>query len=164
MTNKYLITKDYVKLYVYSKKCGLKVILLDIDELEKVKLHEWFTMKNGNTTYVFTTINKYLLGMHRYILNLQKNDKNYVDHVNHNGLDNRKENLRICNNMLNQQNRKVNKQSKSGVIGVNWHPDGYWMARIKVNQKNINLGYFKNKKDAIVSRKIAELRYFTRIK
>lgn len=161
--NKYLVVGNEVKIYIKSPKYGLKVMLIDLEDLHKIKdkvnsITLWVQKHN---TYAACKIEQKNYAIHRVILDYPEGL--YIDHINHNGLDNRKSNLRICNNMINQQNRKVNKNSKSGVIGVNWHPDGYWVAKIKANKKNISLGYFRNKKEAIQARKIAELKYFTKI-
>lgn len=64
-------------------------------------------------------------------------------------LDNREENLRICNTSQNGANRLTNKQSKSGFKGVFWHQQhGRWRAQLILNRKKIHLGYFDTKKDA----------------
>ena len=72
-----------------------------------------------------------------------------VDHINGNGLDNRRFNLRIANKSENQQNSRTPCNNTSGNKGVFWHKNkGKWMAQIGVNGKNIYLGIFKHKCDA----------------
>lgn len=70
----------------------------------------------------------------------------HVDHINHDLLDNRKENLRICDNRHNQWNAKP-KGGKSGFKGVHWNK-GAWQARIKFFGRFITLGRFTEKEDA----------------
>jgi len=74
----------------------------------------------------------------------------YVDHINHNGLDNRKENLRMVTASQNQMNRLPIK-SLSGYKGVTIYRNGKWRASAKVDQKNVHLGYFDTKEEAAIA-------------
>jgi hypothetical protein len=83
-----------------------------------------------------------------------------VDHINHDKQDNRICNLRDSNNIENCMNRTKYKSNKSGVAGVSWHKrDKVWTAQIKVNFRQINLGSFMNKEDAVLARQEAEVLY-----
>jgi hypothetical protein len=77
--------------------------------------------------------------MHRVIMDAPAGIQ--VDHINHNGLDNRKENLRFCNNRQNHQNGLIKKTSKAPYKGISDH-DGTWEATITVNGKRLWLGAF----------------------
>ena len=82
-----------------------------------------------------------------------------IDHINHDRLDNRIENMRDVTNQENQRNRKVGIANKSGVIGVSWHSrDMTWGARITVDGVVRRLGSFGGFFDAVCARKSAELR------
>jgi len=86
--------------------------------------------------------------------------KNEIDHINHIKLDNRISNLREATSLDNSRNSSRRKSNTSGTTGVSWYSKtNKWVARIKINGKNIYLGYFKEKKDAIRARKIAENKY-----
>lgn len=66
-----------------------------------------------------------------------------VDHINGDGLDNRKANLRLCTSSLNQANRKRSVLNTSGFKGVTWNRSvGKWQATIKRDGKNFYLGVF----------------------
>jgi len=69
-----------------------------------------------------------------------------VDHINHNGLDNRKSNLRVATRWQNAQNRrKTSKRTASIYKGVSWNKrDKRWFAEIRVNDKCRDLGYFED--------------------
>lgn len=84
------------------------------------------------------------------------------DHINRNPLDNRRENLDTkTTNAIQMQNRNISSSNRSGCKGVCWHKrNSMWMAYIKINKKEIFLGYYKNKDEAIISRLNAEKRYF----
>jgi hypothetical protein len=92
--------------------------------------------KNGKNVY-----------MHREITGA-KGRKQQVDHINGDRLDNRRENLRLCNQTQNNQNMHKSR-SKSGFKGVIWIPDHrLWRAYIKANGFTDFLGYFKTKEEA----------------
>ena len=66
-----------------------------------------------------------------------------IDHINHNGLDNRRENLRICTNAENNRHRRKPKNNTSGYKGVCWDKSKKkWRARIEKDNKNIHIGYY----------------------
>ncbi len=67
-----------------------------------------------------------------------------IDHINHNGMDNRISNLRLIRQADNNRNQSLSKNNTTGVTGV-YKSNGRklpWCARIKVNRKYIHLGYF----------------------
>jgi hypothetical protein len=83
--------------------------------------------------------------MHRVILNCGPCEE--ADHRNHNGLDNRRENLRRCTKTQNSQNRRCYKSSKSRRRGV--YPYGNrWQAAIQSNGVRKRLGIFDSIEDA----------------
>ena len=85
-----------------------------------------------------------------------------VDHRNSDTLDCQKENLRICSRSQNAMNRKgATAKSKSGIRGVSlYKPNGKWVAHIKINGKNKNLGYFEMKEDAAAAYAAANKKYY----
>jgi len=86
--------------------------------------------------------------MHREILNTP--DGMFSDHINHNGLDNRKVNLRLTTKIQNSLNRrKVNTRTSSKYKGVFFvRRTRRWVARIMVDNRRRYLGYFTNEIDA----------------
>ena len=86
--------------------------------------------------------------MHRQIMGVT-DPKIQVDHINHNKLDNRKCNLRLCTNTQNQYNRAMNFNSTSKYKGVYFNTAlKYWVAQIQEKKHKIYLGYFKTKEAA----------------
>ena len=84
-----------------------------------------------------------------------------VDHINHNPLDNRKSNLRICTQRENVMNSSLNSNNTSGCTGVAWvKENNRWWAYIDINNSRINLGYFIDYDEAVKVRKEAEIKYF----
>jgi len=72
-----------------------------------------------------------------------------VDHVNGNGLDNRRVNLRPATPSQNQANRAARRDSFSRFKGVYWYPNRQrWRARITVQRKVQSLGYYATPEEA----------------
>lgn len=83
--------------------------------------------------------------MHRLILDAS--DGMHVDHINGDGLDNRRENLRQCTPQQNWRNRKPANKNGSGYKGA--YPNkNHWEAAITVNRQRLYLGCFGNPEDA----------------
>ena len=81
------------------------------------------------------------IGLHRTILDAP--DERQVDHVNSNGLDNRRSNLRLATASQNQHNQRRRCDNTSGFKGVYWHKErAKWRARIKLIGHHKHLGYF----------------------
>lgn len=90
--------------------------------------------------------------MHRFILGLSSKDKIEVDHINGNGLDNRRSNLRPCTRGENSRNLKKRSDNTSGYKGVCWTNDRKkWIAQIQFNGKHWRIGRFNNKIDAALA-------------
>lgn len=76
-------------------------------------------------------------------------DGEFVDHIDGDGLNNTRSNLRLASKQQNNCNRGLDRDNRSGVKGVHWRPTrGKWQARITINQKIKHLGYFVNIDDA----------------
>jgi hypothetical protein len=86
--------------------------------------------------------------MHRFIVSADEGK--VVDHINGNTLDNRKCNLRITDQFVNQQNRRgANRNSKSGIRGVYWNATKkMWTASVMINRREYRKR-FKTKEEAI---------------
>ena len=76
-----------------------------------------------------------------------------IDHINFNTLDNRRINLRYCTHQQNQMNQVLQKNNTSGVTGVRYYaPRQKFVARIKVGQYDIHLGYYSSFEEAVQAR------------
>lgn len=85
--------------------------------------------------------------MHRVIADAA--DGMDVDHLNHDGLDNRRSNLRVCTRSENMHNQRLSKANTTGYKGVRWsRADNKYVACIKLRGKRIYLGAFDNAEDA----------------
>jgi hypothetical protein len=140
--------------------------LVSAEDFERVSAFTWCLKRrrsDPNRLYAQRVVRvtpgrkgkKLTISMHRFILGAQAGE--VVDHINGDGLDNRRENIRLCTNRENSQNICSSKNTKRGGFkGVNWHPKGKkWQAAIgagtlKPNGKRklIYLGLFKSAEDA----------------
>jgi hypothetical protein len=131
--------------------------------------HEWVAGLNPKTgkkhTYVRNGKRYFINGyykniyMHRFLLNAPSNME--VDHIDGNGLNNQKSNLRLCTPSQNRMNTRTRTSSNTGITGVTWdNQTQKWRATITMKGKMINLGRYKEMKDAIEVRKKAEKEYF----
>lgn len=148
---------SYAELKLYNKD-GVHTVsaLIDIEDVEDVRKKRWCLNSDG---YVVSNTNNNYILLHRYVMGVD--DNLYVDHIFHNKLDNRKDQLRICTNAENCRNVGLPKNNTSGVVGVWYRRDRKkWVAEIRVNYEKIVLGQFQNFDDAVRARKIAEIKYF----
>lgn len=131
-----------------------KFALVDDEDYEFLMQWKWYTYWSWNTFYVARNSSikggkkKCFLKIHRVILNVSDSNL-YVDHIDGNGLNNQKSNLRVCTNSENSRNRGAQANNKSGFKGVCWYAKGSkWHAQITVNKNNVHIGYFDIKEDA----------------
>jgi hypothetical protein len=100
------------------------------------------------------------LQMHRVILGVGSSDKRQVDHINCNGLDNRRSNLRFATRAQQQQNTPKKRNNKCGFKGVRKSKTGRWHAQIVVSKKLIRIGTFDTPELAHEAYKNAAITHF----
>lgn len=128
----------------------------DLEDYELIKPYCWYLSNRG---YVTSGCGKNFKLLHRLIMNCAPDM--VVDHINHNKLDNRKNNLRVCTQNKNLCNCVISKNNSSGATGVGFDKQrNKWTASITVNYKKIHLGRYDDIEDAIKVRKEAEEKYF----
>jgi len=138
------------RIYLRGKYAD-KFALVDDDDYEVLSKFKWqgHTNKAG-ATYASSLYGRHWkrsrLLMHRVITDCPKGKD--VDHKNHDTLDNRKANLRVCTRSQNIANRQKG-SGRSQFKGVHWsRKENRWVASIKVLQKLIYLGQFKSELEA----------------
>ena len=156
---------DILKLPIKRNKDNQAII--EIFNKNKEKICETIVDDDIYYNLMFYSLhknNKYIqidkLGLlHRYIMNY--NGDNYVDHINNNTLDNRKKNLRIVTAKQNNMNSSSRSNSSSKYIGVSYHNrNKKWQASIKIDNKSLYLGNFKNEEGAAKARDKTTKKYF----
>lgn len=130
-----------------------KVALIDDDDFERVSKFKWTSLYNPNNKkwYARRAVGgrgrQTTIYMHRFILNAPKGIQ--VDHINGEGLDNQKRNLRLATNAQNHQNQIKPVASKSGFRGVSFDKRrNKFYARIWLNGRRISLGRFQTAVEA----------------
>lgn len=163
MKNDYEIRGDITAILIWNKQVRLETII-STSSLDKVKEfpNVWSAIYSEKTKSFYakgsTTVSRgkrINCGIHRWIMGLPKGM--VVDHINHDTLDNRIENLRVVTNSENMQNRKgATATSKSGVRNVQWSKqDGKWKVCIRLHQKTHFFGFYHSVEEAeIVARNV----------
>lgn len=127
-----------------------KFAIVDAEDYDRLSQYQWYASKCKNTFYALRHTGRATIVMHRQIMHAPKGV--LCDHKNHNGLDNRKTNLRLCTNAQNSFNRKPKTNGTSKYKGVCWHKSNRkWSARVSCNGRLYNLGYFDNQIDAAIA-------------
>lgn len=131
--------------------------IIDADDLDRVMaVGPWYADPSPQGTLYARRNRKRAKGvcdtvpnrLHRLIMNPEPGME--VDHKNHQTLDCRKANLRVCTKAENQWNRlSANRTSASGVRGVIWDKKAEkWRATVHRNKERFTLGWFTSIRDA----------------
>ncbi len=137
---------------------GRLVALVDDGDYQMVSGHSWSAVRPARTRAIYAhtrgnegSLTKFMY-MHRLIMGAPVGVE--VDHINGDGLDNRRSNLRLCTRSQNQGNQgklmgQGGAQPTSQYRGVTWNKaHRRWVAQIHSNRKNIFLGHFQCEVDA----------------
>lgn len=146
--------KDFRKLIL--------IAMVDDEDYEKLKHYRWSYYKGTRgTIYAHTHVNRVITKMHRMIMEIT-DPSIFVDHINGNGLDNRKCNLRIVNEHQSSWNTKKRKDGISSKYkGVAYNDlNNNWRARITKNGKKYEIGSFVTEKKAALEYNKAAIKFF----
>lgn len=130
-----------------------KFALIDSIDVALVSTRNWHAHRSRKTAswYAVAKVTNDLgrdesRQMHRLILDLKSFDSRKGDHENHNGLDNRRINLRKSNNSQNQHNRGANRKNATGYKGVSYDQQtrslSKWRASIQTYGKLKTIGRY----------------------
>lgn len=141
------------------------VALVDQADASRVLAHRWYAcVRASGTAYAVGRVAGKTTMLHRFLLNASAGE--ILDHINGDGLDNRRANLRFCTKTENNRNRAVNRCSRSGLKGVQFSAYRLatnrkpWVARIKTGGRVMKLGYFKTPAEAAAAYNAAAVRLF----
>jgi hypothetical protein len=125
--------------------------LVDACDYERLNQYRWFAMKGDNTYYAIRNSPQGAILMHREIMHAPKGVP--VDHIDHNGLDNRRGNLRLCTVGQNNCNQGPHRRGSSRFRGVSWQKNARkWAATICYQGVHYYLGLFEDEVEAARAR------------
>jgi hypothetical protein len=141
--NKFLPKGNICKIQICDNWGTLKChTIIDADDIVKVQGYKWCSDKISNI------FNNQVGLLSRFVMNVTDLTC-HVDHINHDRLDNRKENLRVCIQADNNLNKSKYKNNTSGYKGVVKHPSqNLWQAQVKHRGKIYKSKYFNTKEEA----------------
>lgn len=129
-----------------------KIAIVDDADYEYLNQFRWFASKDKNTWYAMRTVprsngKETKVSMHRDLLGVLSDA--HVDHVDMNGLNNTRGNIRPCTGVENRRNRGAQRNNTSGFKGVTWHKaSNKWRAQIRQDGTRKHLGLFDSPEDA----------------
>lgn len=141
--------------------------LISAVDLPRVSQHHWQLHPKGResrTIYAKTDIGRKTVSLHQFLVGARAPGTE-IDHVNGDGLDNRRENLRVCTKAENRRNERKRVPAKGSASspfkGVIWDAKrGLWQGRISIAGRTTNLGRFSSEQDAAVAYDMAAEKAF----
>lgn len=143
--NKFILEGEICKIQLYDNKCNPTCqVIVDCEDYDMVKNYKWRVINSDQV------VNNKVGYLSRFLM-MVNNTELQVDHINHDRLDNRRENLRICFNSENCLNKRKYKKNKSGYKGVcRENSTGKWRSEISFNGVTHYLGTYKTKREAAI--------------
>lgn len=148
MKNKYEIRGDVTVIFIFGRG-RLHECLIDTTDLERIATsvspnHSWYLLSSDGTDYAYTrrSRNGESIPMHRIVLGAGAND--IIDHVHHNGLDNRKNELKVKSHADNVFNRRGARKGCSSGARCVFRVGDRWGVRVR----HVQIGRFASKQEA----------------
>ena len=133
-----------MEIVLYSKGENY-IVLIDEEDFHKVSKYTWGIQHcKCNLKYCQAIINisgkKTTLKLHRFLLGLENGDKRVINHIDGDGLNNKRSNLEICDAMYNTQS--INKKTRFGCIHIEKDRLKKYRAMVKINKKKYQKRFY----------------------
>jgi hypothetical protein len=129
-----------------------EVALVSKQDYNSISSYNWYRKKvakdGWENIYAQTNIDGTSVSMHRLIMDFPNDE---VDHINGDGLDNRRENLRLCSHSQNLCNQGSTENSSSQFKGVYRSKRGRWRAELNYEGCRYRLGIFDSEREAALA-------------
>lgn len=130
------------------------IATIDEQDFDRINQYKWCSVDNdgtGKRYYASCKIGKSTVYMHRMVMGAQGGES--VDHIDGNGLNNSRSNLRLVTPSQNNMNQRVREDNTSGHKGISWCPDREkYQVYINIDRKRKSLGRYKTLEEAIYVR------------
>lgn len=139
-----------IEIYLKSKVHGNHTVKIDDEDYEKIAGINWWLKENNRSFYACGRrhYKDKIILMHRLIMDVAQSTI-FVDHQDQNGLNNQKNNLRLCTPGQNQCNRRPSKSGTSKYLGVSFDKEtNKWVANLTKNYKKHWIGVFTTQEEA----------------
>ena len=145
----------------YIKLTQGQFAMVDDAVFEWLNQWKWSADKSENTYYALRAKSSKVPRIRMHCLIMGKRKSREIDHINDNGLDNRRQNLRFCTRATNMQKAKRKKRASTRYRGIKpYGANGKWEARIGFHGKKLYLGCFVSEKAAAVVYDMAAIEYY----
>lgn len=152
MRNRFEVRGDTAVIFLPRHNIEPAECLIDTEDLPLVQLFSWsYADARGDGKHEYARATQTIpqgrgrkhnvVLMHRLVMQGNNPHQRFIDHLNHNGLDNRKANLRVCSATLNALNRA---NPDRGIAQQN----GRWIAKIGYRGRRVQLGRFDSEFEA----------------
>jgi len=136
-----------------------KTAIVDDGDYDLISTYKWYAEIRFGIWYAKGRVDGKMVFMHRFLLNAPSSL--VVDHIDGDGLNNCRSNIRLATPSQNSMNQRVAVSNKTGYKGVHFVGTmGKYRATIRVGGKSIHLGYFENREHAAMSYNAAARQYF----
>lgn len=141
-----------------------KFALVDDQDFNWLNEFNWYAHKGKSPGlwYVSRGVNKpkrTTISMHRLILDVPQGVD--IDHIDRNGLNNQRNNLRVATKIQNAGNQRKIVGASSRYKGVTWHKrDNRWQAQLQTKKRMLFLGTFTIEQEAALAYDEAAMKYF----
>lgn len=138
---------DVIEIPIQSKVYGTRIARIDSEDMPLISEFKWYLRISGSGMY-YATNRKTRMHMHWMVIGRPK-DGLVIDHIDGDGLNNCKSNLRVVTHTQNMYNSRARKNTSSTFKGVHWNKSRRrWTCQIRAGLKTRHVGHFKSEIEA----------------